>query len=98
MAAASKSAIGSDNPARPWTLTAAVTPTRQGFRKFQLEARKVSISDLLLASRLDDRGLKIDTPLSASISGEIGPDGLPQMLDRPDRRRRRFVGRGDDAT
>src|ERR1700683_4133449 len=73
-------AIGSDNPARPWTLTAAVTPTRQGFRKFQLEARKVSINDLLLASRLDDRGPKIDTPLSASVSGEIGPDGLPQVL------------------
>src|SRR6202167_2424342 len=73
-------AVGSDNPARPWTLTAAVTPTRQGFRKFQLEARKVSINDLLLASRLDDRGLKIDTPLSASVSGEIGPDGLPQVL------------------
>jgi hypothetical protein len=73
-------AVGSDNPARPWTLTAAVTPTRQGFRKFQLDARKVSINDLLLASRLDDRGLKIDTPLSASVSGEIGPDGLPQVL------------------
>jgi hypothetical protein len=73
-------AVGSDNPARPWTLTAAVTPTRQGFRKFQLEARKVSINDLLLASRLDDRGLKFDTPLSASVSGEIGPDGLPQVL------------------
>src|SRR6202451_2822691 len=39
-------AVGSDNPARPWTLTAGVTPTRQGFRKFQLEARKVSINDL----------------------------------------------------
>jgi len=73
-------AVGSDNPARPWTLTAAVTPTRQGFRKFQLEARKVSINDLLLASRLDDGGPKIDTPLSASVSGEIGPDGLPQVL------------------
>ena len=73
-------AVGSDNPARPWMLAATVTPTRLGFRKFQLEARKVSISDLVLASRLDDPGLKIDTPLSASVSGEIGPDGLPQNL------------------
>ncbi|HEY1745969.1 MAG TPA: DUF3971 domain-containing protein [Xanthobacteraceae bacterium] len=72
--------VGSDNPTRPWTLAATVTPTRQGFRKFQLEARKVSISDLILASRLDDPGLKIDAPLSASVSGEIGPDGLPQNL------------------
>jgi Protein of unknown function len=70
--------VGSANPARPWTLAATVTPTRQGFRKFQLEARKVSVSDLILASRLDDPGMKLDTPISASVSGEIGPDGLPQ--------------------
>jgi hypothetical protein len=70
--------IGSSNPTRPWALTAAVTPTRQGYRKIQLEARRVSASDLLLASRLDSGNLRIDLPLSASISGEIGPDGLPQ--------------------
>ena len=72
--------VGSDNPERPWGLTAAVTPTHQGFRKIQLEARRVSPSDLLLASRVGDGGLQIDTPLSASLSGEIGPDGLPQSL------------------
>ena len=71
-------AIGSSNPARPWTLTAAVTPTRQGYRKVQLEGRRVSVSDLLLASRVDDGDMRIDLPLSASMSGEIGPDGLPQ--------------------
>src|SRR5580658_4985963 len=38
--------VGSANQARPWTLTAAVTPTRQGYRKIQLEARRVSASDL----------------------------------------------------
>jgi len=70
--------VGSSNPARPWALTAAVTPTRQGYRKIQLEARRVSASDLLLASRLDDGKVHVDMPLSASISGEIGPDGLPQ--------------------
>ena len=70
--------IGSANPARPWTLAAAVTPTRQGYRKVQLEARRVSVSDLMLASRLDDGDLRIDLPLSATMSGEIGPDGLPQ--------------------
>jgi hypothetical protein len=70
--------IGSSNAARPWALTAAVTPTRQGYRKIQLEARRVSASDLLLASPLDNGDLRIDLPLSASISGEIGPDGLPQ--------------------
>src|SRR5579872_5056345 len=68
-------AVGSDNPERPWVLRAAVAPSRQGFRKFQLEAHRVSIGDLLLASRLDDRSIKIDTPLSGNVSGEIGPDG-----------------------
>jgi hypothetical protein len=72
--------IGSDNPERPWGLTAAVTPTHQGYRKIQLEARRVQPSDLLLASRFGDGSLQINTPLSASLSGEIGPDGLPQTL------------------
>jgi Protein of unknown function len=72
--------VGSDNPAAPWALVAAVTPTRQGYRKIELEARRVSASDLLLASRFDDGKLQVDMPLSASLSGEIGPDGLPQTL------------------
>jgi hypothetical protein len=72
--------VGSDNPAGPWALTAALTPTGQGSRKIEIEARRVLASDLLLASRLDAGDLLIDTPLSASLSGEIGPDGLPQTL------------------
>ncbi len=72
--------VGSDNPVRPWALTAAITPTRAGYRRIQLEARRVSASDLLLASRLDDGNVRTDMPLSASISGEIGPDGVPQTL------------------
>src|SRR5208282_2788761 len=43
--------VGSDNPVRPWALTAAITPTRTGYRRIQLEARRVSARDLLLASR-----------------------------------------------
>jgi len=70
--------VGSDNPTRPWALTTAVTPTRQGYRRIQLEARRVAAADLLLASRFDDGKLRVDLPLSASVSGEIGPDGLPQ--------------------
>jgi Protein of unknown function len=72
--------VGSDNPDRPWALTAAVTPTRQGYRRIELEARRVSVADILLAARLDNGNLRIDTPLSANLSGEIGPDGLPQTL------------------
>jgi hypothetical protein len=70
--------VGSANKERPWTITVAVTPTRQGYRRIQMEARRVSTSDLLLASRLDDGHVRFDFPLSASVSGEIGPDGLPQ--------------------
>jgi len=72
--------VGSDNPARPWALSASIKPTRKGFRKVELEARRVLASDLLLAARFGDGNLKTDMPLSASISGEIGPDGVPQTL------------------
>ena len=37
-------------------------------------------SDLFLAARLGDGNLKTDIPLSARVSGEIGPDGVPQAL------------------
>ena len=70
--------VGSDNPKRPWGLVAAVMPTRQGYRRIQIEARHVAASDLLLVARLDESNVRIDMPLSASIDGEIGPDGLPQ--------------------
>ena len=72
--------IGSADPAQPWSISAAVTPTRKGFRRIQLEARRVLARDLLLAARLDTGSWRIDMPLSASVSGEIGPDGLPQTL------------------
>ena len=73
-------AVGSDDPARPWSLMAAVVATRQGYRTIHLEARRVSASDLLLISGVGDAKLRADMPLSASFSGEIGPDGLPQTM------------------
>ncbi len=73
-------AVGSDNRERPWALTAAITPTGKGFQKIALEAHRVLASDLLLATRLGDGNLTTDVPLSASIDGEIGPDGEPQTL------------------
>jgi hypothetical protein len=72
--------VGSDNPDHPWGLTASIKPTRDGYRSIELEARKVSADDLLLASRLGDGSLQINMPLSASLSGEIGPNGVPQSL------------------
>jgi len=70
--------VGSSNQTQPWLLTASATPTRQGYRRIQMEAHRVPAGELLLASRLGDGNLRIDTPLSASMNGEIGPDGLPQ--------------------
>ena len=72
--------VGSDNPQHPWGLTASIKPTRDGYRSIALEARQVSAGDLLLASRLGDGSLQINMPVSASLRGEIGPNGVPQSL------------------
>ena len=72
--------IGSVNPGRPWGLTASIKPTNNGHRNVALEARHVSANDLLLASRLGDGTLEVDLPVSASLRGEIGPNGVPQGL------------------
>jgi hypothetical protein len=72
--------IGSDNHERPWALSASITPTGKGARKVALEARRVLASDLMLAARVGNGSLVTDFPLSASISGVIGPDGEPQTL------------------
>ncbi len=75
-------AVGSSNRERPWALAASITPSGNGLQKIAVEARRVLASDLLLAARFqfDNSGLTADLPLSASISGEIGPDGEPQTL------------------
>jgi len=72
--------IGSENPERPWGLTASIKPTNNGHRNVALEARHVSANDLLLAFRLGDGTLEVDLPVSASLRGEIGPNGVPQGL------------------
>ena len=72
--------VGSGDPKRPWSITASITPSRTGLRKIELEARRILVSDLLLATRLGDGEVQADIPVSASIAGEIRPDGLPQSL------------------
>ena len=72
--------VGSSNAERPWGLTASIKPTRDGSRSIELEARHVAASDLLLAARLDDGNLEANLPLSASLRGEFGPDGVPHSL------------------
>ena len=72
--------IGSENPDRPWGLTASIKPTASGAHSIALEARHVNADDLLLAARLGDGSLETNLPLSASLQGEIGADGVPRSL------------------
>jgi len=72
--------VGSQTAEHPWGLTAAIKPIADGYRSIALEARQVSANDLMLAGRLGNGSVQINLPLSASLRGEIGPNGVPQSL------------------
>jgi hypothetical protein len=72
--------LGSDNSEHPWAMTASMKPTRDGYHSIAFEARQVAAGDLLLATRIDDGTMQTSLPISASLRGEIGPDGVPQSL------------------
>ncbi len=89
--------VGSDNRERPWGLTASIKPSQNGIRRVELEARKVSANDLLLALRLGDGNLQTNLPLSASLRGEFGPDGIPQSLTGRIVADAGYISDGDDT-
>ena len=72
--------LESDNPNRPWVLSAAMRPIADGVRAVGIEARRVSTRDIMLAMRLNAGDLDIDLPLSASIRADVSADGTPQMV------------------
>ena len=72
--------LGSDDPKRPWVLSAAMRPLSGGVRAVGIEARHVSTRDIMLASRLDGGSIEADIPLSASIRAEIASDGTPRTV------------------
>jgi hypothetical protein len=72
--------LASENPERPWVLSAAVRPLGDGVRAVGIEARHVSSKDILLAMRLDEGDFDVDLPLSASVRAEISSDGTLQRL------------------
>src|SRR5262249_44974818 len=72
--------LESDTAERPWVLSAAMRPLADGVRAVGIEARKVSTRDIVLALRLDPRGLDVDLPLSASIRADVSADGTPQLV------------------
>lgn len=69
--------IGADGP---WMLNATVTPRGDGNRLIDATIRDVSPKDILLALRLGDGSFQADAPVSGTLRAEIGPDGVPQML------------------
>ena len=89
--------VGSENPDQPWGLTASIKPTRNGAHSIELEARHVAAGDLLLASRFGDGSMETNLPLSASLHGEIGADGVPQSLTGRIVADAGFVSSGDDG-
>ena len=72
--------LGSESDKRPWALVAAVQPIHNGARAVQIEARHVPANGLLRALHLGDGTLQASVPLSASLRGEIGSDGVPRNL------------------
>ena len=72
--------LGSDDPKRPWVLSAAMRPLADGVRAVGIEARHVSSKDILLAMRLNEGNFDVDLPLSGSARAEISSDGTLQRL------------------
>jgi hypothetical protein len=72
--------LASENPQRPWILSAAMRPLGDGERAVGIEARHVSSRDILLAMRVSENDLDVDLPLSGSVRADIARDGsLRQM-------------------
>ena len=73
--------LESENKERPWIINAAIRPLGEGVRALGIEARNVSIRDLLLAMRMNDPAFSADFPISASIRADVAPDGTPQLVN-----------------
>ena len=72
--------LSSDDKKRPWLISAAMRPLDGGVRAVGLEARHVSMRDILLALRVKDGDMAADLPVSASVRADIAADGTPQVV------------------
>jgi hypothetical protein len=72
--------LSSDDKKRPWKISAAMRPLDGGVRAVGLEARQVSMRDIMLALRVKDGQVTADLPVSASIRADIAADGTPQQV------------------
>src|SRR4051812_16070118 len=72
--------LASDSKTRPWVLSAAMRPLADGVRALGIEARDVSVSDILLALRLNESAVDAELPVSASVRAELSSAGALQRL------------------
>jgi hypothetical protein len=89
--------LSSENPARPWQLVASVRPIRNGSRSVEIEARRLPADDLVRALHVADGNLQANVPLSLSVKGEIGADGVPRNLAGRVVAESGFIGDADDT-
>ncbi|MFL6798504.1 MAG: hypothetical protein ACJ8F3_13925 [Xanthobacteraceae bacterium] len=73
--------LGSEAGERPWLIRASMTPGQQGHRLIDIETQKVPLKDLMLAMRLGEAQFEPDLPMSGRMRADIGPDGMPHMLE-----------------
>jgi hypothetical protein len=73
--------LGSQSAERPWQIRAAITPGQRGHRIVDLETQKLSVKDVLFAMRWGEGLYEPDLPVSARVRADIGPDGMPHMLE-----------------
>lgn len=73
--------VSSEDAVRPWRLKMGFAPAPNGNRVLALEADRVSLKDILLALRFGEGQYEADIPLTARIVAEIGPDGVPQLIE-----------------
>jgi hypothetical protein len=73
--------LGSQGGERPWRVRAAMTPGQAGHRIIDIETQKLSTKDVMLAMRVSADQYEVDLPLSGRIRADVGPDGIPHMLD-----------------
>ncbi len=71
--------LGSEDASRPWLVQASVKPAGHGAREVSLDARSISLRDLLLALRVDGGQMEADGSISATLRGEFAADGTPQI-------------------
>ena len=73
--------LASEQADRPWRLRAALTPGAQGHRVLHVDTHKVSVKDLMFAMRWGEGLYEVDLPLTSRIRADIGPDGIPGMIE-----------------